>query len=626
MKNKIIKIGRWFLPVFALFLFTISCDDDDDSSSGGNFDLATLQASIDQAESLIETSMEGINPGDFQPGSKDDLQDVLNWIYGRMETSDNQEDINDAVLKLDAAIETFMESVVVEAFAWVQQTKGSHIELSTNIKPILNNNPFTIEIEIYAVDLNQLGYSNNVFSMDEEPTRGFGVRYFGDTSIQTWVGTGSGWPETDRGSAEVMVGNEWVNIAMTNTGSEQKLFLNGQLIASQTATPATAPEVPFVIGNSPYPDWADRVCNALFRELRIWNVALDDATIQNNINASFEGTEANLEAYFPMSSNLGTTFEDVTGNYTATFVGDVEWVTELPVIVLDYTNLDAAIQEMTDFKGTIVEGKQDGDYPVGTVAFIDELLAEANKIRAEGTRQNDLDDTANSLGSRIDQINSLLVADADGVYVDSDDSSVVGLRITPNYTPQGDYTVEFDLNIKTFLMTSNSEFSGEIFGNGTYGLRLYGYSELTEENLLNSGGLWNFTNIEGAWVGPRADPLTIKSGEWQHIAIVHDDTAKTTAIYVDNVMVGEATDIGVPDVSGWGEIWLGNSWGSKMNGSIKDFRIWDTVRTPAQFDAEITGSEDYLQVYFPLDRIGGIKFSDETGDYQGEMRGIIWND
>jgi hypothetical protein len=90
-------------------------------------------------------------------------------------------------------------------------------------------------------------------------------------------------------------------------------------------------------------------------------------------------------------------------------------------------------------------------------------------------------------------------------------------------------------------------------------------------------------------------------------------------------MVGQSTEIGVPAVSGWGEIWLGNSFGFKMNGSIKDFRLWDEVRSTEQLNTDIDGSESNLQIYFPLDRVGGIQLSDETGNYSGELRGVVWN-
>jgi len=58
---------------------------------------------------------------------------------------------------------------------------------------------------------------------------------------------------------------------------------------------------------------------------------------------------------------------------------------------------------------------------------------------------------------------------------------------------------------------------------------------------------------------------------------------------------------------------------------MKDFRLWDVARDAAELDADITGTETGLNVYFPLDKVSGVKFSDKTGNYQGDMRGISWN-
>ncbi|APY11547.1 hypothetical protein BWZ22_09955 [Seonamhaeicola sp. S2-3] len=610
--NNLKKVA-FALPLVVLF-FTVSCDNDDDSTTQ-NFNIAQLEERIAEAEDLIATSVEGINAGDYQPGSKKALQDVVNWIYKRIESSESQADIDDAVIKLNAAIDKFLVSVVSEAFPWVKQSAGAGIQISDNIKPILLG-PSTIELQVYVVDLNQAGYSNNLFSMESEPSNGNTVRYFGNGLIEIVTGTGAGWPVTSA-PEETLKSGQWVNVAYTNTGSAQSLYIEGQLVATHNET-IGASDGPFIIGNGP--TWTDRVCNALFREFKVWDSALDQSTIQANIGTSVEGTEAGLSCYFPFGSNLGDSFSDVTGNFNATINGTVEWVSEPPVIVLDYTNLNAAIQEITDFRATITEGDMDGDYPVGTLDYIDSILANANDVVANETRQSALDDAADAIASAIDLINSNLVGSADGIYIDRDDPSAVGLRITPNYTPQGDYTVEFDLKLKTLQMGG----SGEIFGNGTYGLRVYGFTEPTEEEILASGGLWNFTDV-GGWGGPEAPALSVKSQVWQHVAIVHDNTAMTTSIYVDGEMVGQSTDIGVPNVSGWGETWLGNSWGAKMNGSIKDFRIWDQVRSVNQFDADIDGSEPNLQMYFPLNRVKGIQFSDETGNYSGEMRGIVWN-
>jgi len=290
------------------------------------------------------------------------------------------------------------------------------------------------------------------------------------------------------------------------------------------------------------------------------------------------------------------------------------------VIVLDKSKLEGAIQDLTDFKATIVEGNQDGDYPIGTLAYIDELISNANDKLANETRQSSLDDAAESLLAKIDIINSMLVGATDGIFIDHDNPDAVGLRITPNYTPQGDYTVEFNVKVKSLFGYG----TGEFFNNGNYGIWVYGYDELTEENVLGSGGLWNFTNAGNGWEGPEADALTMKTGEWQHVAIVHDDTARTTTLYVDGEEKGVQTDVGAPEVSGWGEMWLGNGWG-KMDGYMKDFRLWDVARDAADLDAAIDGTEAGLNVYFSLDKVAGVKFNDVTGNYKGEMRGISWN-
>ncbi|TWO34689.1 LamG domain-containing protein [Seonamhaeicola sediminis] len=615
--NNLKKIGV-LIPLVMVF-FTVSCGDDDAPTQ--SFDIAQLQSRIAEAENLIATGVEGINAGDYQPGSKDALQDVVNWIYKRIESSKSQADIDDAVIKLNAAIDKFLVSVVSEAFPWIQHGVGSSIEFSANVKQAMYQ-PSTLEMEIYIVDLNQAGYSNNLISTEDEPSRGMTARYFGTGEIELVAGTTEGWPVSPRSPAGTLKSGEWMNVAYTNSGTEQNLYINGQLVATLAGVPEVT-DVPWVLGNSP--TFTDRSCNTLFKEVKVWNSVFDQSTIQSNIGATVDGTESGLVAYFPFSSNLGTSFSDVVGNSTATLKGNFEWVAEPPIIVLDYTNLNAAIQELTDFRATVVEGDMDGDYPVGTLDYIDSLLEGANDVLANETRQTALDDTADALGDAITLINANLVGPADGVYVDSQDPSAVGLRITPNYTPQGDYTYEFYVKLQTLNLTTNPPI-GDIMGNGTVGFRVNGYAELTEENVLNSGGGWNWTAIEGVgYIGPMYPAGTMKSGTWQHVAIVHDNTALTTAIYVDGEMVGESTDIGAPQVSGWGEIWLGNSFGFKMNGSIKDFRIWDEVRSPAQLGADIDGSEPNLQIYFPLDRVKGIQFADETGDYSGEMRGIVWN-
>jgi len=608
-----IKMWSFIAALVMAFAFT-SCDDDD---KVGGFTSASLDTLIAEAENLIANSEEGINAGDYQPGSIETLQSVVTWVQWKIDNAKSQSDLDDATVKLQASINNFLASTVAVAMPWIQQENDTWIQISDNIKPVFNES-FTIETQIYVVDLTQKGYSNNIFATEQDgPDSGFVIRYFSDGVIHLNVGTADGWRDV-KTAAGVMKAGEWMHIAFVNEITSQKLYVNGTEVLSQTETYLPGADKSFVLGNGP--TWTDRIVNALMKDVRVWKGARSASEIADNKTATLNGTEENLEMFLPLSADLGSEFKDVTGNYTAKFQGKIEWVAEPPVIVLDKTGLETAIEEMEAFKAEIVEGDQDGDYPVGTIAYIDELIVNANTVLSEATQQAKLDDMIKTLSSKIKLINSMLVADTDGVLIDRDNADAVGFRITPNYTPQGDYTVEFNVKVKSLFGYG----TGEFFNNGNYGIWVYGYDELTEENVLNSGGLWNFTNAGSGWQGPKADPLSMKTGEWQHVAIVHNNTARTTTLFVDGEEKGVQTDIGAPEVSGWGEMWLGNGWG-KMDGYMKDFRLWDVARDAADLDADIDGTETGLNVYFPLDKVNGVKFSDKTGNYQGDMRGISWN-
>lgn len=594
----------------------VACDDDE---SLGGFTSTSLDQLITQAESLIATSEEGINAGDFQPGSIDELQGSVTWVYWTIDNAAEAGDLDDAAVKLQAAINKFEASTVAVAMPWIQQENDTYIQISDNIKTTLAG-AWTIDIKCYIVNLSSKGYSNNLFAAEQSgPDSGFALRYFSDGKIQLVTGNDNWVDSGDQAPAGTMKSGEWMDVTMTNDGSHQELYINGTMVAENDNTHMLAADVSFVIGNSP--TWTDRVCNTIVQDFRVWNSVLDAATIEANRTATISGTESGLVTYFPFGSDLGSSFSDITGNYTATVKGSVTWVDAPPVIVLNTDALAAAIQKITDFRATVIEGEEDGDYPIGTLDYIDELIASASETFGDdGASQSSLDDTAASLTESIDLINSMLVGDTDGVAILQSDDDAVGLRITPNYTPQGDYTVEFNVKVESLFGYGN----GEFFNNGNYGVWVYGYEELSEENVLASGGLWNFTNAGSGWQGPKTAPLVMKTKEWQHVAVVHDNTARTTTLFVDGLAQAVQEDIGVPEVSGWSEMWLGNGWG-KMDGYIKDFRLWDVAREAADLDAEITGTENGLNVYLPLDRVSGVKFSDKTGNYAAEMRGIEWN-
>lgn len=620
-KNRyIIKLS--FIAALLLTLAFAGCDDEETLGLPPTADLNTL---IAEAENLIATSEEGTSPGNFQPGSKQQLQDVLTWVDWQTANATEQADVDKATVRLQKYIDIFKSSTVQLAIPLWNNSPGSWIEISENIKPLLADK-FTIEVEAYYLGS---GWIETIFSAgegDDGAPFGFNLRSFGDRFDLVVGGGSAGWKETYvNGGAGLKLG-EWAHYALTKSGSVWKVYLNGVEVISESEFPSETffrANVPFVLGETPF--WPGRAYNGMLKDFRVWSEVRTPDQLIANKDVQLEGTEDNLEVYFPMDADLGKEFKDNTGNYTATIVGpDVVWAPNgiPPVIEIDFTALDAAIADANALKESVVEGENDGDYPIGTKDYLQTTIDNAIALKETAEKQDQVDAAAIDLSDKIELINDNLVADAMGVYVDRENPDAVGLRITPNYTPQGDYTVEFDLKLKTLFMESGD--NGEIFGNGSFGLRIFGYNEVSEEAILNSGGLWNFTNWDNAWDGPQAPPLTMKSQIWQHVAVVHDETAKTTAIYVDGVEVAMQTDISFPLESGWGELWLGNSWGTKMNGTIKDFRIWDAVKTASELNAEIDGTESDLHIYFPLDKVAGVSFKDVTGNYNAELRGIEW--
>ncbi len=619
--NNIKKLAVVTLLPLVLMLFVVSCGNDDDAT-GGSFDIAQLEARIVEAENLIATAVEGISAGDYQPGSKDDLQAIVNWVHLRIDNSKSQANIDDAVVKLNAGIDAFLASIVAVANPWIQQENDTHIKISDNIKPTLNG-AFTIETQVYAVDLNQKGFSNNLFSAEQPgPDSGFGVRYFGDGNIQVVAGDGSGWKDTSAGPGTV-IGGEWVDVAFTNTGSEQKLYINGQLVITQQHTHLQAADVSFIIGNSP--TWTDRVCNALVKEFKIWNSVLDEATIQANIGTIIQGNESGLECYFPFGSDLGGGFSDVTGNYTATIEGKIDWVTEPPVIVKVFTELEAAITVMEDYRdNNVSEGDQDGDHPIGTLDFINGLLTAAQDLLTSNPSQGNIDDAAANLLSTIDYLNNNLVADTNGVTKPEDTPEEDFFRITPAYTPSGDYTIEFEMQFGSFLGFGETE----IYNNNHYKMLVTGVEDPSSEDSFFMSGQLKAQSYAGdtlGWQSADSDPVAVvPSQDWYHIALVYDATADVATVYVNKVMVAQQSGFGLP--SGWAAPEIDFFRGGDLLGSVKDIRYWDTVRSVGELDADIAGTETDLRMYFPLDRVAGIQVLDETGVYTGTLKGgVFWN-
>ena len=111
-KFKFIQFLMIALISGSLITFYACSDDDDDDVVV--VDRTELAAKIQEAENLIETTTEGTAEGQYQPGAKAELQEVIDLAKAVYENADaTQTQVDNAVIALDAAIEAYEARKVI---------------------------------------------------------------------------------------------------------------------------------------------------------------------------------------------------------------------------------------------------------------------------------------------------------------------------------------------------------------------------------------------------------------------------------------------------------------------------------------------------------------------------------
>ena len=130
--------------------------------------------------------------------------------------------------------------------------------------------------------------------------------------------------------ANVLTTNAWNHIAATFDNGAMKLYVNGSLVGSGTATftsiPASANKISIgedaSIGTKEY-------FYGKIDEVRIWTTARTTTEIANNMNNCLTGTETGLKTYFKISEGTGTTITDLKAGSVGTLSGmdaATDWV------------------------------------------------------------------------------------------------------------------------------------------------------------------------------------------------------------------------------------------------------------------------------------------------------------
>jgi sugar lactone lactonase YvrE len=119
--------------------------------------------------------------------------------------------------------------------------------------------------------------------------------------------------------------NQWTHLATTLSGNTATIYMNGNAVGTGTVlVPGSFVRTNNYIGRSLF--GGDAYANAVFDEVRIWNVARSATQIQQTMNGALTGREAGLLAYYRMDEGTGTNLVDATGNgMTGTLVNNPVW-------------------------------------------------------------------------------------------------------------------------------------------------------------------------------------------------------------------------------------------------------------------------------------------------------------
>nr|WP_246484191.1 LamG-like jellyroll fold domain-containing protein [Marivibrio halodurans] len=121
----------------------------------------------------------------------------------------------------------------------------------------------------------------------------------------------------------------------------------------------------------------------------------------------------------------------------------------------------------------------------------------------------------------------------------------------------------------------------------------------------------------------------VDDGAWHHVAVRYEGSSGgTLQLFVDGAASGDPGEYGL-DISGdMAAIGRLVDGGMSFEGAIADFRVWNDARTDAEIDfhkdGRLTGEEDGLAGYWPLDEGNGAIAADRSGEgNHGTARGGV---
>lgn len=297
------------LIITTICLCGVSCDDKDETQARMDF-----VAIIQKAEKIVAETEEGVNKGDIAPGAKKNLQAWINWAYFILDNSNTDEAYTNAGNVLDEAIVAFYKDVVKEGFPLFDVGSKMNLGIAGSWN---QEESFTVECNVYYTKLEN--GDQNIISC-EGWNGGWMLRNSGSV-VQFYINDG-GWAGCQTPALET---NKWYHIAATYKASTGLvLYLDGVEVGrSGCGRLKVDAGVNLQVGTAPSYD--DRYMRGYVQHLSLWSDVRSADEVVADMACDFDGGEEGLDAYWPLTLNVGVEVTDKTGKRVAQ-LSEISWV------------------------------------------------------------------------------------------------------------------------------------------------------------------------------------------------------------------------------------------------------------------------------------------------------------
>jgi len=307
-------LNKWCLALLLALAFS-ACDDESDSPGK-----AVLQDKIKEAEQIRDAAVEGLEPGDNAIGSKQTLQDRIDWA-NHILTYSGKEAYTNAAGVLQKAIDAFQVNVVRSGLPHFTNTAYFHAGAVEDLLPDKTN--FTIECRVKLDDLLTDGYAGlGSFITADDGDVGILFRYTGSGAVQAYIFAGDWFGAVTAGG--ILKPGTWYHLTMSFDGHALRVYVDGaEKAVSESGDlliPQVEPDAPFFIGmsrNFEFNGDDQRAMHGNIQEVRFWDHALTAEDVAAKASVQLEGAENGLTAYWPFDVNVGSNVADKTGNFLA---------------------------------------------------------------------------------------------------------------------------------------------------------------------------------------------------------------------------------------------------------------------------------------------------------------------